>query len=102
MDELDFTIPVQGKAMVRLPILLSKGKYDCVATYVDGDQYIFYGIQAGVDAPARSFTLKEFLEKAGLNANRHYRFSCTYLTALLKMVIPSPSALSFNRDQCGC
>jgi hypothetical protein len=31
-----------------------------------------------------------------------YRFSFTYLTALLKIVIPSPSALPFKRVQCGC
>jgi len=30
------------------------------------------------------------------------KFFCMYLTALLKIVIPSPSCLFFRRDQCGC
>jgi len=32
----------------------------------------------------------------------HQKFFCMNLTALVKIVIPSPSALPFERDQWGC
>lgn len=64
-EELDFTIPVLGKATVQSPILLSKGTDDYVASYVDDDQYVFYDIETSVGAPSHNFTQRELLEKAG-------------------------------------
>ena len=53
-------------------------------------------------APAASF-LRSKTAGGAQNGNPHLqKFSCMYLTALLKIVIPSPSCLFFRRDQCGC
>jgi 6-phosphofructokinase 1 len=72
MEEVDFTIPVLGKATVQSPILLSKGKDDYVASYVDDNQRIFYEIETSMDVPSADLGRGGLLEKAGPRENIYF------------------------------
>ena len=65
MEQLDFTIPTLGKATVQSPISLSKQQGDCLANYVQDDEYVRYDIETSADATPADFELRGLLEKAG-------------------------------------
>lgn len=72
MEELDFTIPVLGKATVQSPIRFSEKNEDYVSSYVDDDQRILYDIETTVNTPNHSFAQSALLEKAGPRKNIYF------------------------------
>lgn len=65
MKEIDFTIATLGDRKISSPDRLSTSNGDFLANYTDDSEHIIYDIAATDDAPPRSFTKAQLLEKAG-------------------------------------
>ncbi len=65
MENTDFTIATLGDRKISSPVRLSTADGDFLANYTDDSEHIIYDIAATADAPPRSFTKAQLLEKAG-------------------------------------